>query len=126
MRRSERDNKTMTAMYVKFTEDNEWEGETWHFYIPMTGNEAALARLADALKNRNEDEQYRLDLDSLVPEFEVDVLVKHSDVGYLHYRNKLTGTLVLTDEDLDRIRNVEDHDPLYKGGIRDLMCERKA
>lgn len=115
----------MIAMYAKFVEENEWEGETWNFYIPIAGNEDALSALASALKNSyDEFEQYRLDLDFPIPEFEVDVLVKHSDAGYLHYHNKLAGTLVLTDETLTEIRGEDD--PLYKGGIRDLMCELKA
>src|SRR4051812_38552012 len=30
--------KKASKMYVCFTENNEWEGETWNFYLPVKGN----------------------------------------------------------------------------------------
>lgn len=117
----------MTAMYVKFTENNEWEGETWHFYIPTTGNEEALAKLAEAIgvidPASNNNDSYWLQLDNPIPESEVDVLVKHSEVGYLRYHNKLTGTFALTDDARDRIHDGDDCNPLVRGGIREFMQE---
>ncbi len=114
-----------TGMYVKLTEDNEWESETWHFWIPIEGNEKAIRELGESIKGLREDEtackSYELDL-SPVPEFEVDAVVKHggSDTDYMPAHTKLTGTLVITEDQLAAIGNEDD--PLRKGGIRDLMC----
>jgi hypothetical protein len=105
----------MMTTYAKLTEDNDWEGETWYFWIPIEGNELTLKQLEGCL---TEDDQYEVDM-TPVPELEVDILVKHSDVGYLHTHNKLAGTLKFGDEQAVLIGR--DGDPLYKGGIRDLM-----
>lgn len=105
--------------YVKFTEHNEWEGETWYFWIPLEGNRDALKTLADALDgDDSEDERYALDLEP-VPEYDVDVLVRHSDIGYMHTHNKLAGILTLPENLVALI--ADDDAPFYKGGIRDLM-----
>lgn len=125
----ERRNRGVTPMnYVKFSEINDWEGETWHFWIPAEGNEEALKALQSAL---GESEEYELDL-TPVPESEVDVLVKHTDSGYMAYHNKLSGALTLTAEDLAKIESGDvgsDDDggegPLfYKGKIRGYLQTR--
>lgn len=103
--------------YAKFTENNEWEGETWHFYIPIEGNQEALAQLSTELDEIDEEPQrYEVDLTPL-PEFEVDVLVKHTDCGYMHYHNKLTGVLTLPAQVFEDLKDL-DNDPFYKGEIR--------
>lgn len=111
--------------FVKLTENNEHEGETWHFYIPIEGNEEAIGRLLDAIARLDQDvdEEHSLDL-TPIPEAEVDILVKHADTGYMANHNKLTGVLVLP-EDFDEKMAEEDADPLYKGSIRGYMNETK-
>lgn len=105
--------------YVKFTENNDHEGETWHFWILADGNESALGHFTSAIDGL---EWYEIDL-TPVPESEVDVLIKHTDSGYMAYHNKLSGVLVLAPEDLKRIEGDED-DPLYKGGIAKFLKEQ--
>jgi hypothetical protein len=113
--------------YATLTEHNEWEGETWHFYVPIAGNEDALGQLAAALgglesswAGEPEDSPYELDMEP-VPESEVDVLVKRGgDTDYMAAHNKLAGRLVLSDEALGKLR-AGDVDPLYKGRIADYM-----
>jgi hypothetical protein len=40
--------------YFKFTETNEWEGETWNFYVPLT--EEQEARVRELIASRHEHE----------------------------------------------------------------------
>jgi hypothetical protein len=116
-----------TGGYVTLVEHNEHEGETWRYYMPVTGNADALNDLDDALRQRDDygcehEAKYVLHLNFSVPESTVDILVEHSDSGYMAYHNKLDGYLVLTPEVLHQIADEEcDEDPLYKGRIRDLM-----
>jgi hypothetical protein len=115
----ERENNVTT--FVKLTENNEHEGETWHFYIPVEGNEEAIGQLFEAIAvlDQDVDEQYSLDL-TPIPEGEVDILVKHADTGYMANHNKLTGVLTLPD-DFDEKMTEEDGDLLYKGQIKEYM-----
>ena len=107
--------------FAKLTEDNEHEGETWHFYIPIEGNEESIGQLFEAIAvlDQDVDEQYALDLTPL-PEGEVDILVKHADMGYMANHTKLAGVLTLPD-DFDKRMADEDGDLLYKGQIREYM-----
>lgn len=108
--------------YVKFTEHNEQEGETWHFWIPLDGSEATLAELKLALNERDpEGEEYDLDLSQSLSETEVDVLLRYGgDTNYMAAHNKLSGVLVFTPAAIARIKDPED-DPFYKGGIRQFV-----
>jgi len=83
--------KSSTKKYATFIEHNEWEGETWRFYIPIKGNVHELKALEKWINNL-EDRSYELDWDP-IPEKEVDILVKHSDIGYGADHNKLNGKL---------------------------------
>lgn len=106
-----------TKTYAKLTERNDHEGETWHFWIPMAGNEDALTRVTGLLDPDDDEAEYQLNQHP-TPEFEVDILVKHDESrGYMPAHTKLAGQLVIPDDfDVDR---------LYKGGIRDLMLEQE-
>lgn len=94
------------AVFAKFTEHNDWEGETWHHYLPVEGNEFFLARLSTIILELDpEGEEFELDLENLLDESEVDVLVKHSDSGYMFYHNKVTGRM----KDFNRDDVVSNH-----------------
>lgn len=109
----------MAQEYVKLTEHNEWEGETWHFYIPIAGNEDAIDMLQVALEGIDRD-QFQL-VAAPISENDVDLLVKHGgDTDYMAAHNKLEGRLVLTEEILAPL-GTGDLDPLYKGRITDHM-----
>jgi hypothetical protein len=105
--------------YAKLTENNDNEGETWRFWIPVDGNQAALEHLDSAI---GDSEWYDLDL-TPVPESDVDALVRHTGDGYMAYDTKLAGVLALTAEIIAQIEDAGDegNDPLYKGGIKSLM-----
>ena len=117
--------------YAKFTEHNEWEGETWHFWIPINGNATALETLDAAIDARNavnaeasDKSPFELDL-TPVPEAEVDAVIKRTadDCGYMMPHTKLAGSLVISPEVLARLESgdPEGEDEFYKGGIRDFM-----
>lgn len=109
--------------FVKFTEHNDHEGEDWNFWLQLDGNEADLETLSEFLEQFDPDcESYELDL-TPVPEEEVDILVKHSNQGYMNYENKVSGTMTLPEIDLDRVATDDDagyewlQDNFYKGDI---------
>lgn len=102
--------------YATFTEDNEWEGEVWRFYIPIEGNEVALNQLANLVEQA---EAYGLSLTPLNEATVDDRVAQPDDTDYLAAHTKLTGRL-----DLTRVigKPADDvFDVIYKGGIRDLM-----
>lgn len=102
--------------FVKFTECNEWEGETWNFYIPYDNNAKELTELAFLFQKFEKDfpedfNPYTLEINNLISEFDVDDLCKQkSNTTYLNEHNKLIGKLNLAD-----MTNIDDD--LYKGGI---------
>lgn len=115
--------------YVKLTETNDWEGEQWAFYIPLTGNEDAIRELAAGITAKTDPDDgdeapYALDL-TPIPGTTVDLLVAHAndDEGYMAAHTKLAGRLVVGGVDLATIR--DEDDVLYKGGIKNLMKEKE-
>lgn len=118
--------------FVKLTETNDNEGESWNFWLQLDGNEDQidhLARIIELANSAGFDEEYTLD-ETPVPEEEVDILVKHTGQGYMDYENKVTGKLALPAFD-DKLFDYEDeiddgvfewqNDHLYKGGIERLF-----
>jgi len=105
--------------FIKFKELNDWENEDWNFYLQVDGNEEEIEKLKEII---DDCEFYRID-DILIPENEVDILVKHSECGYMTYENKVVGKLdtsgikKLSTLDVDDI----DGDVLYKGGIKNFF-----
>lgn len=109
--------------YAKFTEHNDWEGETWRFYIPIEGNEAALHELEQAI-SANSGSSYELDTGPFT-ESVVDALVEHGadDCEYMPAHTKLVGLLRLPPE-LRAAMSDPESNPLYKGGIGEFMWEK--
>lgn len=103
-------------MFVRFHEYNDHEGESWDWWLQLTGNEEALAFLGGMLNEinaENDDPWLSLHLEDLEPEGSVDKLVEYAENGYFSAHNKVIGVLTVPD-DLD-------DDTLYKGGIRGLF-----
>lgn len=108
--------------FIKFTERNQHEGETWRFYLQVDGNEDQLDKLWDLLidANTEEDEDFAYDLsdrnEETLPEEHVDVLVKHAGGdGYRSAHEKVVGRFVCPDSLGDGA------DDLYKGKIAKLF-----
>lgn len=118
--------------YIKLTENNDWEGETWYFFLQQEGNEEAIAYLQDELSDDELSWQYEINTNP-IPENEVDVLVKHfggDTSGYMPLVTKFKGYV-----DLARLKKyVQDGEDekdwgqnllqaLNKGGLSDYIKE---
>ena len=98
--------------YVRFTENCDWEGESWNFYLPVEGNEEALAWLRALIADGDVSDQYEVGEEEAYTWAEVKTLARsHSQTTYLQEHTVLSGRLA-TGYDLDA---------LYKGGIRDQV-----
>jgi len=107
------------AMFVRFHEECDWEGESWDFWLQLDGNEEELANLAVLLRNgevlaedddEGEDSAYSLNMEAVEPESVVDKLVQYAERGYYQAHTKVTGEFVCPDTLAG--------DRLYKGGIK--------
>jgi hypothetical protein len=103
----------MTNTYIRLTEANEWEGETWHFYLPIADNSAALAALQELIDSADND--FGFSLSETFTEDEVDTLVRtaNGDTSYLAAHTKLAG----------RLTPIDDLEKLYKGQIVDFFSD---
>ena len=68
--------------FIRFSEHNEWEGETWHFYVPKDHPKFEEA------KKKAIEEGYSVGEKLFTPE-EVETLVGNSDGGYMAYHNEV-------------------------------------
>lgn len=113
-------------LFIKFTEENEHEGETWNLWLQVDGNEDELAKLAGKLAQLTGDGErdftkpYTLVSDYL-HESGVDLLVRHADdLGYMPTHVKVTGTFTCPD-DLG-----EYGDRLHKGGVKKFFTTKET
>jgi hypothetical protein len=97
--------------FLRFTEENDWEGETWDFYLQIDGNETELDRLHALVYSQFEENGWSSFEfgDEILSEEEVDTLVKWGDSGYLPYHNKVTGKFRCPSGDPEQL--------FYKGEI---------
>lgn len=100
--------------YIKYEEYNDNEGEDWNFYLQAEGNEKEIEKLKNLIDEAEQQETYRIT--NFLPENEVDILVKHSDSGYMMFENKITGIM--------KIPEGFEVDDLYKGGIEKLFTKQ--
>ncbi len=102
--------------YVRLIEHNDWEGETWNFYVPVLGNEDQLNKIDNGIFKYQHGETYKLDRSRLTEE-EVDERVSMGGGGYMARHNKYKG--IIDEEILDVA--LQDKDSffsyLYKGGL---------
>jgi len=105
--------------YYRFTEHNDNEGETWHFYIPVEGNEETIKNLKIFLEENNLEDEYEIS-NKVFTDNETEVLCDNTDSGYMDFNNQLFGKLILPKLEMHKDGYIED-DPLYKGGIAELM-----
>jgi hypothetical protein len=97
--------------YVRFTENCDWEGESWNFYLPTEGNEEALAWLRGLVADGDVSNQYEVGEETYT-QAEVATLARsYSQTTYLQEHTVLSG----------RLATGYDMDALYKGGIRDQV-----
>lgn len=95
----------MTQEYFRFTEENDNEGETWNFFVPLTDEQEAKLRAAIA----NWD-CYKLDA-KRYSEAEVQRFMKHEAcTSYMPKYNRCAPLNEAIPVDL------EENDIFYKGG----------
>ena len=115
----------MSRKYVMFTENNDWEGESWDFFIQYDGNEEELKALYDNIHLHDLSETYELNLSKIIPEYEVDFVLKYAKDGYMMSHNKISGKLKFSErvmtsyKDYDSPKECTDS-LLNKGGIEDM------
>lgn len=105
--------------FMRFHEYNDHEGESWDWWLQVTGNEAEIAKLAsllDAVEEDDDDPWFDLTPDMETEEI-VDKLVLYAQNGYYAAHNKVVGVFTCPEHI---------GDSLYKGGIRDFFTEKPA
>jgi hypothetical protein len=103
-------------MYLRLTERNDWEGETWHFFIRIQGNEEALNKIAAAVVG---SEEFHIDPTEYTEE-EVDRRIcDDPGSGYMPMNNKLVGILKKLPATKEKLL-----EKMYKGGIRKFQKMR--
>lgn len=103
--------------FVRFHEYNDNEGESWDWWLQLTGNEVELNKFERlVLAATDEDDPWHvLHWDDQEPESVVDKLVQYAAHGYFAAHNKVVGVFTCPD-DLG-----EDAEDLYKGRVRDFF-----
>jgi len=101
----------MSRKFTLLVEVNDWENETWGFFIPLKGNEEAIDYLKKVLK----DTDYIINGIEFT-ETEVDALINNDDddCGYMARHNKYDFII-----DFDKLKKADfkNDDPLYKGQL---------
>jgi hypothetical protein len=120
--------------FIPFVEENEWEGETWRFWLQVDGNEAELEKLRAVLA---EIEALYDDSEPGAPftlgpantlhdeDFvnKVCDLADEDEGGYMAAHQKVTGVLTVPDWPAPEDFGSRAEQDLYKGGIRALFRE---
>jgi hypothetical protein len=110
--------------FVKFTEHNDHEGESWCFWLQKDDNDNELAKLQKLLGEYDTyEETYKLQNMGAVDEHDVDVLVKHSGEGYMSYHNKVSGKFTCPQPTEEEKKDGYGwlNDTFYKGEIREYF-----
>jgi len=101
--------------FFKFTETNEWEGETWNFYVPLTKEQEARVRELIAPGDEHES-LYSLG-EEPVTEEEVDVMMTTLGTTIVVTEHNKCGPL---DADLPHTLHSE-NDFFHKGAPFDVI-----
>lgn len=102
--------------YYRLIEKNDWEGETWYFYVGLNKEQyKEFLNLLKAVKAQwDGDTCYDLSKKTFTKK-EIDKLIEEGgDTGYFHKHN-FCGNLT---KKLPMVKEFKDDDPFYKGGIR--------
>lgn len=92
--------------YIKFTEYNEWEGETWNWYMPLKGNGKDFKKIKVLIRYNS---SYRIEKIELTKN-SLNALIEHSSDGYMKSHNRAIGFRNIPKE-IDWVKD----DPFYKG-----------
>jgi len=108
-----------------FTENNDWEGETWNFFVPLSPEQhEKIKNLIESVEDF--DSPYEIG-DEAYTESYVDKLISsrnNTRTGYMKLYNKckpLSG--VFLDRLMEGNINLLEDDPFYKGQCWDLASD---
>ena len=104
-----------TKLYC-FTENNQWEGEQWDFFVRLT--EKQHEELSLLLEELDNDETYSIS-DRTYTDEEVKVLIENAREGYMDSHN-YAGVLT---EKLPKAKEFDEDDPFYKGRFSEHYCD---
>lgn len=114
------------STFVRFVEENDYEGETWTFLIEKPGNGESLAHL-EVVANSEVDHgesNFILYPDDAITEAEAETLVKYAKgQGYMPAFTICRGNLNFTAE---QAAGDEVYDWLHKGGIKSFIVSADA
>lgn len=110
----------MMTCYKMLTEENDHEGETWHHFIPLDGNQQAIDRIWELLNSEDSEVEPFTLKDQTYTEEQVRLLCAQEDTtSYMSTYTRLEGVLVLPSDISDKnCTKVVLEECLYKGGIR--------
>jgi hypothetical protein len=113
----------MSRKFIKFTEINDHEGETWFFWLQVNGNEEELDKLRKLL-DEADNESYGLDWKQWDEVF-IDFAEEEGGWGYMNYHNKVVGnfTCPVIEYQEDYTLSELCDNFFYKGGIEDYFKE---
>lgn len=129
--------KRRTQTFGVWVENNEWEGETWRWYIPKKGNKEALAILEAVVAvlwndfDASEEFDY-YETDMTMQEAERRVEELRGDTGSRPAHNIILGLDLAKLEGFLETFKAEQDDgnaydlltsPFYKGGIENFAAE---
>lgn len=104
--------------FIKFTEVNDHEGETWYSWLQVDGNEEELSKLR-ALLELLGSEEYTLGYKQWGEEY-IDFAVEEGGWGYMNTHTKVAGRFVCPDigdeQEPETIQEFCDEE-FYKGGV---------
>ena len=111
------------TLYRMLTEENDHEGETWHHFIPIDGNQQAIDRIWEILNSEDSEIESFTLTEKTYTEEQVQTLCAQEDVtSYMWTYTRLEGVLVLPNDVTDKTcTKVMLEEFLYKGGIRAWM-----
>lgn len=100
-----------------FTENNDQEGEIWHFFMPIEGNEKDVAKVERLLED-NPDGPYSIEEAEYSQQTINEICISGGESGYMPQYNLVVGFKKLP-------RNVdwEIDDPFYKAGLIKFNAE---
>lgn len=115
------------STFVRFVEENDYEGETWTFLIEKPGNGESLANLEVVANSEGDygDSNFILYPDDEITEAEAETLVKYANQPGSHMPafTICRGNLIFTAE---QAAGEEVYDWLYKGGIKSFFASADA
>ncbi len=106
--------------FVPFTEENEWEGETWTTWLQVDGNEEELGKLAELIEY---SQIYHIDLTDEVEECVAQRICDRADMGYMWSDWMLKGKFTCPVNEHNLTEQEFCDEAFYKGRIENHFKE---